>query len=198
MRLGLRLVCDGLLLRFRRRRRRGLVVERGELAALARLRASRGSVWLRPRRRSGRRGRQVAPHSVVLWDIAAASPARVFTGAVRASPRCAGARSSAFSADGTLLTVGLSDGSLELWDVASGRRADEIRDAHRGPVLALVFSWRSASSPGQSVYFSGGSDGAARLWSYRGAAGHGGDLGGRRCPPCTLLAGGCRGTAHQP
>jgi WD40 repeat protein len=78
-------------------------------------------------------------HSLSLWDVATRKPVRKFVG-----PKKPGLlfgtfvnfTAAAFSGDGKILATGSSDGSLRLWDVATGK---EIREwpGHRDFVLAL-------------------------------------------------------------
>jgi WD40 repeat protein len=64
----------------------------------------------------------------------------------------------AFSPDGALLAAGGEDGSLILWDVASGERAFNLA-GHSDAVRALAFS------PDGQFLLSGGNDRTLLLWS---------------------------------
>jgi WD40 repeat protein len=66
----------------------------------------------------------------------------------------------AFSPDRPLLAIGREDGSVELWDVASGRhRRQSAPAAHGGPVTGAVFSRNGR------LLATGSSDGTVKLWS---------------------------------
>lgn len=96
--------------------------------------------------------------AAVMWDMAAARPVRTFlTGQ--------GVSALAFAPDGATVAVGCESGDLQLWDVAAGRMRSEISAAHAGPITSLGFSWPGTESSGEMLLFSGGGDGAVRLWS---------------------------------
>jgi len=108
-----------------------------------------------------------AEENVILWDFLAAKPVRVFTSNVSTAVTAI-----SFSKNGSSVAVGRADGRLELWDISSGRKQQDMLGAHVGPVAALDYSW-----PGQSAemrLFSGGHDGSVRVW----LVGSGGFLGG--------------------
>ncbi|MFB4278116.1 WD40 repeat domain-containing serine/threonine protein kinase [Nonomuraea sp. MTCD27] len=78
----------------------------------------------------------------------------------------------AFSPDGgTLLAVGTADGSVLLWEVATGRQRGVLR-GHTLPVTSLAFG------PGGALLLSGSEDRTARLWKVSTARPHGGPLTG--------------------
>ena len=68
-------------------------------------------------------------------------------------------RTLVFSPDGSTLAGGGEDGSVRLWDVASGGYKDAL-EKHRGRVLAMVFSL-----DGATLATTGGEDKRIRLWS---------------------------------
>ncbi len=68
-------------------------------------------------------------------------------------------RTLAFSPDGSILAGGGEDGSVRLWDVASGGYKD-TPERHRGRVLAMAFS-----PDGATLATTGGEDKRIRLWS---------------------------------
>ena len=68
-------------------------------------------------------------------------------------------RTLVFSPDGSTLAGGGEDGSVRLWDVASGGYKD-TPEKHRGRVLAMAFS-----PDGVTLATTGGEDKRIRLWS---------------------------------
>ena len=66
----------------------------------------------------------------------------------------------AVSVDGSLAAVGLMDGSIRLFDVATGREISSL-EGHAGVITALKFS------PDGSILASGGRDGVVILWGAK-------------------------------
>jgi WD40 repeat protein len=64
----------------------------------------------------------------------------------------------AFSPDGKLVAAGETEGSIYLWNRASGRRIRRLV-GHIGPCQAVAFS------PDGKTLASGGMDGIVRLWN---------------------------------
>ncbi|MFG1921844.1 Hsp70 family protein [Cryptosporangium sp. NPDC048952] len=68
-------------------------------------------------------------------------------------------RALAFHRDGRILASGGLDGTIQLWDVASGERVGKPLAGHTEPITALAFS------PNGTVLASGSRDGSIRLWN---------------------------------
>ncbi|MEV0998904.1 WD40 repeat domain-containing protein [Nonomuraea sp. NPDC050202] len=77
----------------------------------------------------------------------------------------------AFDDSGTVLAVGASDGTVLLWETATGRRRGLLR-AHTLPVTSLAFA------PGGALLVTGSEDQTARLWDVAPARPHGAPLSG--------------------
>jgi hypothetical protein len=67
----------------------------------------------------------------------------------------------AFNSDGSLLVSTSADTSIQLWDVANGRRVRPTLSGHEGS------AWGVAFSPDRPLLATAGGDGLARLWNYR-------------------------------
>lgn len=109
----------------------------------------------------------ISSDRVTMWDLPAARPARVFATENNVT-------SVGFSTDGKLLAIGSRDGCIELWDVASSKRQQQIHCAHEGPIWTVDFSWPCGTSgaAGKKYFlFSAGQDQQMRLWSCPGKRG---------------------------
>jgi WD40 repeat protein len=67
-------------------------------------------------------------------------------------------QSVAFSPDGEVVAFGTADGSINLWQVASGPGDIEVLESQRGGVYSLAYS------PDGSILAAGANDGTIRLW----------------------------------
>ena len=109
------------------------------------------------------------------------------------------AYSVAFSPDGRTLASGDFEGTVRLWDVATGRQVGSPLTGHTGPVLAVAFS-----RDGRTLA-SGGDDGTVRLWDVATGRPVGGPLTGHPGAVLsvafspdgrTLASGGADGTVR--
>ena len=98
-------------------------------------------------------GRPITGAMVGLWDSyrTCPPPLNSFTG------HQGGVRSAAFSPDGKIALSGGVDGTVKLWEVASGRELQSFV-GHLGAVLSVAFS------PEGKFALSGDSDGTVKVW----------------------------------
>jgi WD40 repeat protein len=70
-------------------------------------------------------------------------------------------RSVAFSPDGSLLAVGLIDGTVHFFSADDWKRVGSAFEAHAGPVMSTLFS------PDGRVLATAGADGTVALWDVK-------------------------------
>ena len=128
--------------------------------------------------------------NVRMWDISRGNPVRMFTGhtgvitAVECSP------------DGRTLASADDQGSIFLWDLASGTRIKRMRGHGKGGIWSLTWSVES------SVLVSGGADMTVRVWDViqkpnaQGAEA-GGKTDGAAGGAVTAAGSGAAGAANQ-
>jgi WD40 repeat protein len=96
-----------------------------------------------------------------LWDVSRGKAIGTFAGTGKNKGLGEAVLAMAFSPDGKYALSGGTDGSLRLWDLASGRELEAIQ-AHEGSVGTKAVAF---SPDGRSVLSVGGSDGLAKLWN---------------------------------
>jgi WD40 repeat protein len=95
-----------------------------------------------------------------LWDVSRGALAHTFAGTGRNRGIGAAVLAFAFSPDGKYALSGGTDGSVRLWDLASGAELRTIQ-GHTGWVGTKAVAF---APDGRSVLSVGGSDGLAKLW----------------------------------
>ena len=98
-------------------------------------------------------GRPITGAMVGLWDSYRTCPPPLNSFAVHRG----GVRSAAFSPNGKTALTGGVDGTVKLWEVATGRELQSFA-SHQGSVLNVGFS------PDGKVALSGGVDGTVKVW----------------------------------
>jgi WD40 repeat protein len=151
--------------------------------------AAGGTIW---------DGNEPRGHEVKLWDVTTGRERAALVGLTQ------GIVSVAFSPDGTVLATGGTDGSVELWDVVTGKGLRALPKSPGRSVLAMAFSPDGTTlAAGNGVPYADQGGGELKLWDVatgrvraelRTNAGH------IRCvafsPDGKLLAGACKdGTA---
>jgi transcription initiation factor TFIID subunit 5 len=124
--------------------------------------------------------------NVRMWDISRGNPVRMFTGhtGVITAIEC--------SHDGKTLASADDQGSIFLWDLASGTRIKRMRGHGKGGIWSLSFSVES------SVLVSGGADMTVRVWDViqkPGAAAEGGKADGAAGASAAAAGGAGAGAA---
>ena len=92
--------------------------------------------------------------TITLWDLTTGKRRQVFTAPTGV---WTGDARAVFNPAGTLLASGSRDGTVRLWDVATGEPAGALR-GHQGAALDVAFS------PDGKQLASVGYDGTVRLW----------------------------------
>jgi RNA polymerase sigma factor (sigma-70 family) len=101
-----------------------------------------------------KRSSQAERPVITLWDLATGRPVRRFESAPD------GLLTGAFSPDGRTLATGQADGTILLWETASGKRRGQLQAAKENPVRALRFT------PDGRTLISAGHDGTIRFWDW--------------------------------
>jgi WD40 repeat protein len=73
----------------------------------------------------------------------------------------------AFTRDGRALATAHHDGSVRVWDAATGRPTVSIPQAHMHPVLGVAFS-----PGGEHLASAGGKDNTVKVWKWQAGAAH--------------------------
>jgi WD40 repeat protein len=102
-----------------------------------------------------------ADDNVILWDAENGNLLQILSDVnpeAKEGVGFTGSRSIDFSPDGQILAAGLSDGSVRLWDVNSGKEIGQTFLGHTARVFAVAFS------PDGNILASGGYDDTLLLW----------------------------------